>query len=347
MYQIVHLVRHAQAPHNVDAAHINTRDPPLTPLGQEQCLDLKSRFPHHSSVDLLVTSPLCRTIQTTLSAFEPEVSRGVKCFALPELQEIGISPCSTGSGAFVISQAFKDSPINFDLVTDDWAGNKGKWAYEDKAHEARCQAFLRWVKSREEVEIVAITHGGLLHQLTTERSLCGHHHGPGWKNAEFRSYYIIDMIHGYLALQETAESSQRREEDSQPWGKAETQEQCARFRQQTKEDAALLKSAKEEKERRGEARRQENAALTKCADEQEEKRRERRREMRQAEREVDQHGGEDTEVTPKQAGTLTNLANDRRATGLPVWAVWIYLAAVLLVLLPHYSWPVGVGNTIM
>ncbi len=90
--------------------------------------------------------------------------------------------------------------------------------------------------------------------------------GSAWKNTEFRSYYIIDGIHGHLALQETAESSQRREESSQPWGKAETHEQCVRFRQQMKEDAALSKSAKREKMKRGEVRREEDAAVRKCVE---------------------------------------------------------------------------------
>lgn len=149
--------------------------------------------------------------------------------------------------------------------------------------------------------------------------------GPGWKNAEFRSYYVIDGMDGSLALQETAGSRQRREEGSQSWGRVERQEECASFRQQREEDAARLKFAKEAKGRRRQARREEHVALRKCAAE--------RKEKLEVKRGVDRHGGGEVEVTPKQAGLLAHLWNDRCAIGLPLWSVWIYLAAVLLVFL--------------
>ncbi|KAL8749818.1 MAG: hypothetical protein Q9184_006654 [Pyrenodesmia sp. 2 TL-2023] len=223
MSSIVHLVRHAEALHNTNSAHWTTHDPPLTPFGKQQCRELRARFPHHSSIGLLVTSPLCRTIQTTLSAFHPEVSRGVKCVALPELQETGSGTCDTGSGAFVLKQAFKNTPIDFNLVTNDWASNKGRWAHEDKAIEARCQVVLRWLKSREEDEIVVVSHAGLLRRLTDKKCSCGKYHGPSWKNAEFRSYSIaefrpdctVDGTGSRLGLvEETAELRQLRVEMS-------------------------------------------------------------------------------------------------------------------------------------
>ncbi|KAL8921708.1 MAG: hypothetical protein Q9208_005637 [Pyrenodesmia sp. 3 TL-2023] len=164
---------------------------------------------------------MCRTIQTTLSAFQPELSRGVKCFALPELQEYGAGCTETGSGAFVLRRAFKDTPINFDLVPDDWASNKGKWAHKNEAIDACGQTVLRWLKSRAEDEIVVVSHGGFLRRLTDEKCCCGKYHGRAWDNAEFRSYSIaetrsdcpVDGTVNRLALvEETAESRQRRGE---------------------------------------------------------------------------------------------------------------------------------------
>lgn len=143
-------------------------DPLLTAHGKNQCLDLRSHFPHHDSIDLLVCSPLRRTIQTTLLSFEAEISRNVRVIALPELQETSALPCDTGSSLTILKEEVKDKPVDLCLVTDDWDSKKGKWAPEQEAIEARCREARKWLKARDEKEIVAVTHGGLLHYLTED-----------------------------------------------------------------------------------------------------------------------------------------------------------------------------------
>lgn len=143
-------------------------DPALTPLGEQQCRELNDRFPYHDSVDLLVSSPLRRTIQTTLLSFTPEIARGVKYFALPEIQETSDLPCDTGSNLATLKQEFKDQPVDLSLVPEDWDSKKGKWAAEQDAIEARCLEARKWLKSRNEPQIVVVSHGGLLHYLTED-----------------------------------------------------------------------------------------------------------------------------------------------------------------------------------
>ena len=53
MAPIVHCVRHAQGYHNLSVANHSMPDPSLTPLGEEQCRQLRKDFPYHSSVQLL------------------------------------------------------------------------------------------------------------------------------------------------------------------------------------------------------------------------------------------------------------------------------------------------------
>ncbi|KAL8940521.1 MAG: hypothetical protein Q9216_002771 [Gyalolechia sp. 2 TL-2023] len=246
MAPTLHLVRHAQAVHNLTPANQGMLDPPLTPHGEEQCRDLCTRFPYHSSINLVVTSPLRRTIQTSLLAFQPEISRGINCIALPEVQETGGFPCDTGSKLSAIKVEFKDKPVNFTRVPEDWDSKQGKWAANTAAIGARCREARKWLKGREEDAIVVVTHGGLLHHLTGDwtgagksegkgkepllrrimRKLFQFAYGPrwigtGWENAEFRSYRFVDGDDKNASMNETQESRKRRGNKDKPLTKEE------------------------------------------------------------------------------------------------------------------------------
>lgn len=145
-------------------------DPKLTPYGEEQCQQLSDHFPYHNSVELLVASPLRRTIHTALLSFKSEVERGVPAIALPELQEISTVPADTGSDAEMLKQEMKDEPIDLGLVHEGWNSKLGKWIPTGEAIEARAREARQWLKARPEKEIVVVTHGGLLHYLTEDWS---------------------------------------------------------------------------------------------------------------------------------------------------------------------------------
>ena len=158
----------SKAVHNITPWNQGVHDPPLTPYGEEQCLELRSTFPYHDSIDLLVCSPLQRTIQTTLLGFHPEISRGVQCIALPELQEVGDLPSDTGSNVTTLNEKFKNEPIDFSLLPEDWNSKTGRWAFDREAIERRCRDARQWLRSREEEAIVVVSHGGALHYLTED-----------------------------------------------------------------------------------------------------------------------------------------------------------------------------------
>lgn len=87
--KIVHFCRHAQAYHNINHTYRNIQnlDARLTTAGMVQCQSLAGRiskaevnrepYLHHlrENVELIVTSPLTRCIQTTLHSFEPVLNR--------------------------------------------------------------------------------------------------------------------------------------------------------------------------------------------------------------------------------------------------------------------------------
>lgn len=143
-------------------------DPSLTPFGEEQCRSLAQKFPYHESVELLVASPLRRTIYTALLGFKSEVERGMTVLALPEVQETADVPCDTGSDVDILQDELKSKPVDLSRVKEGWNSKKGRWAPTAGALEKRAKEARQWLKARSEKEIVVVTHGGLLHYLTED-----------------------------------------------------------------------------------------------------------------------------------------------------------------------------------
>lgn len=100
MSKILHLTRHAEAEHNVDLDY-SIPDAPLTELGREQAARLNGLTIQtiQQTADLLVSSPLSRTLQTTIIGFPGlrarlEVQQEPKgIIVLSRLQEVNDFPC--------------------------------------------------------------------------------------------------------------------------------------------------------------------------------------------------------------------------------------------------------------
>jgi len=117
--RVITLVRHGQAEHNATRNFL-VHDPYLTPLGEAQCHELSKEFPSKPPVDLLVSSPLKRTIQTTLFGFKKQVESGVKVEILAELQESEELPCDTGSSRDDLEKEELFQGLDFSGLPDDW-----------------------------------------------------------------------------------------------------------------------------------------------------------------------------------------------------------------------------------
>lgn len=135
-------------------------DPQLTSFGREQCSALQKIFPYHKNVDLIVASPIKRTIYTALLGFSEDIEKkDLKVIALPELQETSDLPCDTGSSAGEVAREFQGKPVDLSLVKEGWNSKKGKWAPNAKAIEGRARDAREWLKARPEQNIVVVTHG--------------------------------------------------------------------------------------------------------------------------------------------------------------------------------------------
>ncbi|KAJ3750595.1 histidine phosphatase superfamily [Lentinula detonsa] len=172
MSKVIHLTRHAQAEHNVDEDY-SIPDPPLTPLGRRQSEELYAQTAElQQSADLLVTSPLKRTLQTTIIGY-----RGIRArlesqnpakpiIVLSRLQEVNDIPCDTGSSRDELKQNDEFRGIDFESLEDDWNSKKGDFAPRSVAVRARARWVRRWLRDRPEQNIVVVAHGDILRQIT-------------------------------------------------------------------------------------------------------------------------------------------------------------------------------------
>lgn len=101
-------------------------DPRLTEAGIAECKALESRFPYQSSIELIVSSPLRRAVQTALCSFQPAINRGVKIVVLPELQETSDVACDTGSEVSKLEEEFggivgpQGKVVDLSLLDENW-----------------------------------------------------------------------------------------------------------------------------------------------------------------------------------------------------------------------------------
>lgn len=159
----IYCIRHGQAWHNLHVANHAIRDPSLTSWGEHQCHELSSNFPHKTEIDLIVASPIVRTLNTALLTFEDVIkSKNLKVLALPELQETSDLPCDTGIPPEELAKKFEGQPVDLSLVKPGWESKQGKFATTAVAIEARAREARQWVAARPEKVVVVVTHGSCI-----------------------------------------------------------------------------------------------------------------------------------------------------------------------------------------
>ncbi|KAK9166161.1 hypothetical protein Scep_001352 [Stephania cephalantha] len=230
--KILHLVRHAQGVHNVEAekdekAFLSPSlfDAHLTPLGWQQVDNLREHV-HVSGllkrIELVIASPLLRTLQTAVGVFGGEgyvdgmnvlplmvanagnsgrsaySSSNCPPFIAVELcrEHLGVRPCDSRRSISEYGPLFP--AIDFSLIEDDedvWWKADVREPNEDVA--ARGMKFLNWLWTREEKEIAVVTHSGFLFHTLKEYGKGCH---PMMKeeickhfaNCELRSMVLVD-----------------------------------------------------------------------------------------------------------------------------------------------------------
>ncbi|GAB4852474.1 hypothetical protein Ancab_016688 [Ancistrocladus abbreviatus] len=228
----LHLVRHAQGFHNVAGekdpqAYLSydLLDASLTPLGWEQVDNLRKHV--HATglskrIELVITSPLTRTMQTAAGVFggdgytdaidvaplmvantgnsnRPAIS-SLNClpFLAVELcrEHLGVHPCDKRRSISEYKSIFP--AIDFSLIKNDedvlW---KEDVRETNEEVAARGMKFMKWLWTRKEKEIAVVSHSGFLFHTLNQ---FGNDLHPSVKseisthfaNCELRSMVFVD-----------------------------------------------------------------------------------------------------------------------------------------------------------
>lgn len=182
------ICRHSQAEHNVELDY-SIPDAPLTDLGKQQANQLPHQVPRElqNQIDLVISSPLRRTLETTLIGWKHTVDRlgrdAIVC--LPQLQECNDFPCDTGSSRSTLEADPYFKQVDFSLLTDDWTSKKGQYAPDEESLNKRAQWVRQYVRDRPEKTILLVGHGDIIRRITGGPQGNSTHM---WKNAEVRTF---------------------------------------------------------------------------------------------------------------------------------------------------------------
>ncbi|PVH89100.1 hypothetical protein DL98DRAFT_579816 [Cadophora sp. DSE1049] len=124
-------MRRTQEP-NSDTVDTTIVDPLLNDDGIEHC---KARCAHlqcaNKHITHILSSPLSRGLQTSWLTFADAVSRGVKIYAIPELQSLGCGPNSIG--------------LDHEELIDRWLAHGANFEYMIEHRNAEEQKrSIRW-----------------------------------------------------------------------------------------------------------------------------------------------------------------------------------------------------------
>lgn len=180
----IYLTRHAEAEHNA-TGDSSIADALLTPLGEKQAQRLGLVTPElQSTVELIISSPLRRTLQTTEAGYKDAIERlngHANVLCLPQLQECNDVPCDTGSHRSVLEAQEAFAKFNLEHLTPDWTSKQGFYAADSASLEKRAQWVRQFLRERPEQHIAVVAHGDFLRRLTDEPT-------SYWANAEVRVF---------------------------------------------------------------------------------------------------------------------------------------------------------------
>ncbi|KAK7527661.1 histidine phosphatase superfamily [Phyllosticta citriasiana] len=198
------LIRHAEALHNA-TRNYQLPDPPLTELGEQQAAQLgqhlRANLPLAEQIDLIVVSPMVRTLQTATLGLAWLIERGTPVRLDAGWQENSDKPCDTGSPVTALQPLFPS--LDFSAVDPTYPNktspspSSNPYGFTRRAVLARGQACLRWLHARPEKVIAVVSHSGFLRCAVSARR---------YANADYRVFEFdddnADNVDGLIRVRE-------------------------------------------------------------------------------------------------------------------------------------------------
>ncbi len=161
--EMVHIIfiRHGEAKHNVmirkgmNEEGRALHDPRLTAAGRKQARKLAAKMSTRN-VDLVIASPMKRTLQTALLIFP---KRNVPIIVNQDLAEHKCAQCNLGSKADVLENEFPQ--FDFSSLTKKWNHLESSYQFQ-----MRVDDFNKVVSDKKVKAIAIVSHAGYIKRLT-------------------------------------------------------------------------------------------------------------------------------------------------------------------------------------
>ncbi|KAG5438178.1 hypothetical protein PCANB_003029 [Pneumocystis canis] len=193
----VYIIRHAQAEHNL-TKNYDLKDPKLTDFGKDQARMLLLNFEQLKQVELIISSPMNRTIETVLIAFDGLLALKnttnsnhslIPLIILPELQETSNKNCDTCSP---LKDLQKQYPfLDWSFCHEKKLLKTGFFAYEPNMIEKRAAWIRNWISCRKEKKILLVSHLNFIKYLVDQ--------SEHWSNLEIKKY-TFDTNHFFKQI---------------------------------------------------------------------------------------------------------------------------------------------------
>ncbi|KAF2876446.1 histidine phosphatase superfamily [Massariosphaeria phaeospora] len=161
---LIHVIRHGESLHNIDRGY-PYRDPPLTEAGYHATANI--RLP--VAPDLILISPMTRTIQTALNAFsclrDPELHVQPEVQIWPDLREAHDAICNKGLGRADMQSKFPQFDFSHCPEAWDYAPHTVEGA-SDRAETVRLRLKLLAATHKN---IAVLSHRGFIAFLVKGR----------------------------------------------------------------------------------------------------------------------------------------------------------------------------------
>ena len=147
----IYFIRHGEGNHN-KTEDWNILYPRLTERGREQCMKVREEM-EGEEVDLILVSPLRRTLETGSIIFKDRKLVGLEC-----IREYIQNPCDYMEKIDEIKEDFKG--VDFSKIEEE----ENKIENEEDLGR-RVEKLKEWLKGRKEKNVAIVSHGAFLEFL--------------------------------------------------------------------------------------------------------------------------------------------------------------------------------------